>query len=133
MRALCTAWLLAAAADAYLCVSSAPLASPALRGRAGAATRLRAAADKPAESARAALDSYAGTRTCRNFNRVSFERHFSRQGSTAGAQEEPSFMQRLAEVPLDLLDGPAADAPVMKNGVRGRADASGKGSMPNAQ
>ncbi len=62
--------------------------------------QLRAAADIPADAARAALELYSIPGGCRSFNRVSFQRHFSRQGNG----RKRSLQERAAEVPLVLGD-----------------------------
>jgi hypothetical protein len=106
-RIICAVWLLAASAEAF-----APFSLGAGAPRACAPRALRA--ESPRDVAQAAIAVYAGApskKDCRSFNRASFNRHFSRQGSNAAAAGGPmlrpqaAFMDQLAAVPLDLVDG----------------------------
>jgi hypothetical protein len=115
-RVLCALWVLAVSAEAFFGVPEAVAAAPRLRLR---SLSVRAAEDKPAEAARAALESYSIPGGCRSFNRVSFQRHFSRQS----AGRKGSFQERPAEVTLDLGDAE----------MRGRAGAPRKASEPATQ
>jgi hypothetical protein len=103
-RVLCAFWVLAASAQAFVGgpAAVAVAAEPRVLRLRTLGAQLRAAADKPAEeAATAALQSYSIPGGCRSFNRVSFQRHFSRQGTV----RKGNLQERPAEVPLeDIVD-----------------------------
>ena len=105
-RVLFAFWVLAASAQAFVGgpAAGAVAAEPRVLRLRTKGAMLRAAADKPAEeAATAALQSYSIPGGCRSFNRVSFERHFSRQGTV----RKGSLQERPADLPLlDIVHAP---------------------------
>lgn len=106
-------WLLAASSEAFAPTSS--LGAVAARRPAATLLSTSLRAESPRGVAQDAIVSYAGSKEdCRSFNRASFNRHkFSRQGSNAEApvlRPQAAFMEQLATVPLDLVDGGMASA-----------------------
>ena len=87
--------------------SSAPLAL-ASSTRVSAPRGLSALVCSEQSQTPAAAQAAGSRRDCRLFNRVSFNRYFSRQGSTSpenAVRPNAEFMNQVRDIPLSLIDG----------------------------